>query len=171
MRKGRVYTPVMTLKNAAFFAFIGMTLLTVVCALGFIGDTSALLAGAIADDGGEIANSFPSKPECCSLPLRLPQNAVLNDPVDGHADRPGDDRPIETVVGGPIRTSLPSERSNTCKTRGFQGIKDRHFNGLQMFGPRFIRAASGQEHIQGTHVHDAPIHVAPRQYLTRTNAA
>ena len=38
----------MTLKNAAFFAFIGMTLLTVVCALGFIGDVSALLAGAIA---------------------------------------------------------------------------------------------------------------------------
>ena len=38
----------MTLKNAAFFAFIGMTLLTVVCAVGFIGDISALLAGAIA---------------------------------------------------------------------------------------------------------------------------
>jgi hypothetical protein len=38
----------MTLKNAAFFAFIGMMLLTVVCALGFIGDISALLAGAIA---------------------------------------------------------------------------------------------------------------------------
>ena len=47
-RKGWVYTPVMTLKNAAFFAFIGMTLLTVVCALGVIGDVSALLAGAIA---------------------------------------------------------------------------------------------------------------------------
>ena len=45
---GRVYTPAMTLKNAAFFAFIGMTLLTVVCAMGFIGDISALLAGAIA---------------------------------------------------------------------------------------------------------------------------
>ena len=38
----------MTLKNAAFFAFIGMTLLTVVCAVGFIRDVSALLAGAIA---------------------------------------------------------------------------------------------------------------------------
>ena len=38
----------MTLKNVAFFAFIGMTLLTVVCALGFVGDMSALLAGAIA---------------------------------------------------------------------------------------------------------------------------
>lgn len=38
----------MTLKNAAFFAFIGMALLTVVCAFGFIGDISALLAGAIA---------------------------------------------------------------------------------------------------------------------------
>ena len=38
----------MTLKTAAFFAFIGMALLSVVCALGFIGDISALLAGAIA---------------------------------------------------------------------------------------------------------------------------
>jgi hypothetical protein len=38
----------MTLKNAAFSAFIGMTLLTVVCALGFISDISALLAVAIA---------------------------------------------------------------------------------------------------------------------------
>ena len=38
----------MTLKNAALFAFIGMTLLTVVCAVGFIGDISVLLAGAIA---------------------------------------------------------------------------------------------------------------------------
>jgi hypothetical protein len=38
----------MTLKNAALFAFIGMTLLTLVCALVLISDTSALLAGAIA---------------------------------------------------------------------------------------------------------------------------
>ena len=38
----------MTLKNAAFFAFIGMTLLTVACVVGFIADISALLAGAIA---------------------------------------------------------------------------------------------------------------------------
>ena len=38
----------MTLKNVAFLAFIGLALLTVVCALGFIGDISALLAGAIA---------------------------------------------------------------------------------------------------------------------------
>ena len=38
----------MTLKNAAFFAFIGMTLLTVVCAMGFIGDMSGLLAGVTA---------------------------------------------------------------------------------------------------------------------------
>jgi hypothetical protein len=44
----RVYTPALALKNAAFVAFIGMTLLTVVCALGFISDVSALLAGAIA---------------------------------------------------------------------------------------------------------------------------
>jgi len=47
-RDGKVYTPAMTLKNASFMAFIGMTLLTVVCALGVIGDMSALLAGAIA---------------------------------------------------------------------------------------------------------------------------
>ena len=38
----------MTLKNASLFAFIGMTLLSVVCALGFIGDMSAFLGGAIA---------------------------------------------------------------------------------------------------------------------------
>jgi hypothetical protein len=38
----------MTLRNASFFGFIGMTLLAVVCAMGFIGDISALLAGAIA---------------------------------------------------------------------------------------------------------------------------
>ena len=47
-RCDRVYTPGMTLRNAAFFALIGMTLLTIVCAIGFIGDISALLAGAIA---------------------------------------------------------------------------------------------------------------------------
>ena len=38
----------MTLKNAAFFAWIGMTLLTVMLAVAFIRDVSALLAGAIA---------------------------------------------------------------------------------------------------------------------------
>jgi len=38
----------MTLKNATFFAFINMTLLTVVCAVDFISDISALLANAIA---------------------------------------------------------------------------------------------------------------------------
>jgi hypothetical protein len=46
--KQSVYTPGMTLKNAAFFAFVGMSLLTVVCAVGFMRDISALLAGAIA---------------------------------------------------------------------------------------------------------------------------
>ena len=43
-----MYTPAMSLKSAAFFAFIGMALLSVVCAMGFIGDVSALSAGAIA---------------------------------------------------------------------------------------------------------------------------
>jgi len=38
----------MTLKSAAFFALIGMALLTVLLALGFIRDVSAMLAGAIA---------------------------------------------------------------------------------------------------------------------------
>jgi hypothetical protein len=38
----------MTLKSAALFALVGMILLTVVVALGFIRDVSALLAGAIA---------------------------------------------------------------------------------------------------------------------------
>jgi hypothetical protein len=38
----------MTLKTAAFFALIGMTLLTVLLALGFIRDVSNFLAGAIA---------------------------------------------------------------------------------------------------------------------------
>jgi hypothetical protein len=38
----------MTLKSAAFFALIGMTLLTVLVAVGFIRDVSGFLAGAIA---------------------------------------------------------------------------------------------------------------------------
>ena len=38
----------MTLRSAAFFALIGMTLLTILLALGFIRDLSAFLAGAIA---------------------------------------------------------------------------------------------------------------------------
>ena len=42
------YTPAMTVKSAAFFALIGMTLLTVLLALGFIRDVSNFLAGAIA---------------------------------------------------------------------------------------------------------------------------
>jgi len=38
----------MTLKSAAFFALIGMTLLTVLVAVGFIRDVTGVLAGAIA---------------------------------------------------------------------------------------------------------------------------
>ena len=38
----------MTLKNAAFLALIGVILLTVVVALGFVRDLSSFLAGAIA---------------------------------------------------------------------------------------------------------------------------
>jgi hypothetical protein len=38
----------MTLKTAAFFALIGMVLLTVLLAVGFIRDVSAFSSGAIA---------------------------------------------------------------------------------------------------------------------------
>ncbi len=38
----------MTLKSAALFALIGMALLTIMLAVGFIRDLSALLAGAVA---------------------------------------------------------------------------------------------------------------------------
>jgi len=38
----------MTLKNAALFALIGMTLLTVLLAAGFIRDFSAFLSGVVA---------------------------------------------------------------------------------------------------------------------------
>jgi hypothetical protein len=38
----------MTLKNAALFAWIGTTLLTVLVAVGFIRDLSGFVAGAIA---------------------------------------------------------------------------------------------------------------------------
>lgn len=42
------YDPAMTLRNAALFALIGMAVLTVLLAAGFIRDFSALLSGAIA---------------------------------------------------------------------------------------------------------------------------
>ena len=45
---GRRIIHTMSLKSAAFFAFIGMALLTILLAVGFIRDVSALLAGAIA---------------------------------------------------------------------------------------------------------------------------
>jgi hypothetical protein len=38
----------MNIQSAALFAFIGMALQAVVCALGFIGDLSALSAGGLA---------------------------------------------------------------------------------------------------------------------------
>jgi hypothetical protein len=38
----------MTLKSAALFALVGMALLTVLLALGFIRDVTTFLAGAIA---------------------------------------------------------------------------------------------------------------------------
>lgn len=47
-RSGRCYTPAMTVKSAALFALIGMILLTVLQALGFIRDLSALISGAVA---------------------------------------------------------------------------------------------------------------------------
>jgi len=42
------HTPVMNLKTAAFFAFIGMALWTIVLAVDFIRNLSALAAGAVA---------------------------------------------------------------------------------------------------------------------------
>ena len=42
------YDPAMTLKNAASFALIGMTLQTVLLAAGFIRDFSAFLSGVVA---------------------------------------------------------------------------------------------------------------------------
>ena len=47
-RSGRCYTPAMTVKSAAFFALIGMILLTVLLALVFIRDISAFMSGAVA---------------------------------------------------------------------------------------------------------------------------
>jgi hypothetical protein len=44
---GRII-PTMTLKSAALFALIGMTLLTVLLAVGFIRDISGFMAGAVA---------------------------------------------------------------------------------------------------------------------------
>jgi hypothetical protein len=46
--KRKCYTPAMTLKSAALFALVGMILLTVVVALGFIREISAFASGAIA---------------------------------------------------------------------------------------------------------------------------
>ena len=45
--RGRIIAT-MSLKNAAFFAWIGITLLTVLLAVGFVRDFSAFLVGAIA---------------------------------------------------------------------------------------------------------------------------
>jgi hypothetical protein len=44
---GRIIST-MTLKTAAFFALIGMTLLTVLLAVGFIRDISGFMGGAVA---------------------------------------------------------------------------------------------------------------------------
>jgi hypothetical protein len=44
---GRIISS-MSLKNAAFFALIGIALLTLLLAVGFVRDVSAFLAGAIA---------------------------------------------------------------------------------------------------------------------------
>jgi hypothetical protein len=46
--QGRAYNPAMALKQAALFALIGMALLTVLLAAGFLRDFSAFLSGAVA---------------------------------------------------------------------------------------------------------------------------
>jgi uncharacterized membrane protein YphA (DoxX/SURF4 family) len=75
----------MSLKSAAFFSLIGMVLLTVLLAVGFIRDVSALLAGAIAAVAFDITDSFAGKPESGGIPVRVPQRAGL---------RPQQHRPI-----------------------------------------------------------------------------
>ena len=62
----------MTLKTAAFFAFIGMTLLTVMLAALFIRDVSSLLAGAVATISVlAAAHSFAGKSECGGVSVRV----------------------------------------------------------------------------------------------------
>jgi hypothetical protein len=70
----------MSLKNAAFFALIGMTLLTILLAVGFIRYVSAGFSELCdcCDGVGEVGNSFAGKPERGSLPVRILQSAVLN---------------------------------------------------------------------------------------------
>jgi hypothetical protein len=46
--QSQAYTPTMTLKNAALFALIGMTLLTVLLLAGFIRDMVTFLNNAIS---------------------------------------------------------------------------------------------------------------------------
>ena len=46
--KQHAYNSAMTLENAAFFALIGMILLTILLAVVFIRDFSAFLSGAVA---------------------------------------------------------------------------------------------------------------------------
>jgi hypothetical protein len=46
--KQHAYNSAMTLKNAAFFALIGMILLTILLAVVFIRDFSAVLSGVVA---------------------------------------------------------------------------------------------------------------------------
>jgi hypothetical protein len=41
------YTPVMTLKNAALLALVGVTLATIVLVVGFVGDVFAVVRGLI----------------------------------------------------------------------------------------------------------------------------
>ena len=68
----------MTLKTAAFSALVGMILLTVVLAFGFIRDISAFTAGAIAAMAMfGIAGSFAGKSEYDRIPVRVPQSAVV----------------------------------------------------------------------------------------------
>jgi hypothetical protein len=68
----------MSLKSAALFALVGMILLTVVVALGFIRDISAFTSGAIAANAMLVSLiHFAGKPECDRIPVRVPQSAVL----------------------------------------------------------------------------------------------
>ena len=68
----------MTLKSAAFFALIGMALLTVVLALDFIRGVGACFWSDCCERYVGIANSLAGKPECDRVSVRVPPKAALN---------------------------------------------------------------------------------------------
>jgi hypothetical protein len=101
----------MSLKNAAFFALIGMTLLTILLAVGFIRYVSAGFSEwcDCCDGVGEVGNSFAGKPECDRVPVRLPQSAVLNP------------QSVATFSGRVLGEAEADERDRPGKQSGYDG--------------------------------------------------